>query len=137
MEPFKKANELVDECEMKDNLLSVTVVINKERIKNAKYGKYVKPIQTTYKLEEGEDIKIQNPNYVFKIPSTCEDCLALLGTKYSVIVIDAKNKRSYIGGDSLEHSYYECSVGVIRNPIGIKQCEDVEAEAFHITEYQF
>ena len=137
MEPFKKANELVDEFEMKDNLLSVTVVINKERIKNAKYGKHVKPIKTTYKLEEGDDIKIQNPNYVFKIPSTCEDCLALMGTKYSVIVIDAKNKRSYIGGDSLEHSYYECSVGVIRNPIGIKQCEDVEAESFHITEYQF
>ena len=137
MEPFKKANQLVDECEMKDKLLNVTVVINKERIKNAKYGKYVKPIQTTYKFEGEEDIKIPNPNYVFKIPSTCEDCLSLMGTKYSVIVIDAKNKRNYIGGDSLEHSYYECSVGVIRNPIGIKQCEELEADSFHVTEYQF
>lgn len=137
MEPFKKANELVDECEKRDKLINVTVVINKERIKNAKYGKYVKPIQVTYKFEEGEDIKVKNPNYVFKIPSTCEDCLALMGTKYSVIQIDAKNKRSYIGADSIQHCYYECSVGVIRNPIGIKQCEDVEAESFNVTEYQF
>ena len=137
MEPFKKANELVDECDNKDKLLNITVVINKERIKSCKYGKYVKPIQNTYKFEEWDDIKVPNPNYVFKIPSTCEDCLYMMGTKYSVIAIDARKKRNYIGGDSLLHSYYECAVGVIRNPVGIKQCEELEAESFQITEYQF
>ena len=72
-----------------------------------------------------------------KIPATCEDCINTLGTKYSVIIADATNAKRYTSPDGKDHTYYDCSVGVIRNPIAIKKCEDIEASAYNVTEYEF
>ena len=137
MNPFKKINELVEETVNKEKLKSLSIVINKEKIKAAKYGKYAKPIQVSYKFENGEESKVQNPEYVNKIPSTIEDCIDVMGTKYSAICVDCKKQRSYVGSDNVQHTFYECAVGVIRNPLLIKQCEDMEAEAYKVSEFEF
>ena len=42
---FEKINDIVEKCADKEKLVIVNVVINKERIKNYKYGRY---IQTTW-----------------------------------------------------------------------------------------
>ena len=134
---FEKINDIVEKCADKDKLVIVNVVINKERIKNYKYGRYTKPIQVIYKYADKQDKVIDNPDYLVKIPSTCEDCINMMGTKYSVIIVDASNPKSYKGTDSVLHNYYDCSVGVIRNPILVKKCEDLETAAFNITEFEF
>ena len=134
---FEKINGVVEKCADKEKLIIVNIVINKERIKNYKYGRYTKPIQVIYKYADKQDKVIDNPDYLVKIPSTCEDCINMMGTKYSVIIVDAANPKSYVGTDSVLHNYYDCSVGVIRNPIIVKKCEDLEVAAFNITEFEF
>ena len=137
MQAFEKINGVVKKCSDKEKLIIVNIVINKERIKNCKYGRYTKPIQVIYKYADKQDKVVDNPDYLVKIPSTCEDCINMMGTKYSVIIVDASNPKSYMGTDSVLHNYYDCSVGVIRNPIIVKKCEDLEVAAFNITEFEF
>ena len=62
MEAFSKINEIVDNCKDIDNLNQVCVIINKERIKQCKFGKYTKPIEVIYKYEGKDDVIVDNPN---------------------------------------------------------------------------
>lgn len=137
MEAFSKINEIVDNCKDIDNLNQVCVIINKERIKQCKFGKYTKPIEVIYKYEGKDDVIVDNPNYLLKIPSTQDDCIAMMGTKYTALLIDPKQKKTYIGTDNRAHNFYECSVGVIRNPVVKSQIEQIEQSAFQVSEFQF
>ena len=137
MQAFEKINGIVDKSENRENLSEVHVIINTDKFKHCKYGKYSKPIQIIYKYSNAEDYVLENPDMLIKIPASCEDCINTLGTKYSVIIANANRQRIYVGTDGKEHSYYECSVGVIRNPLMIKKCEEIEASAYNVTEYEF
>lgn len=137
MQAFLKINSVVDNAQDRKDLTQVHVVVNKDKFKSCKFGKYSKPIIITYKYSNREDVSIENPNVMIKIPSTCEDCINTLGTRYSVIIADATNAKRYTSPDGKDHTYYDCSVSVIRNPLAIKKCEDIEASAFNVTEYEF
>lgn len=137
MDAFIKVNELIEKCEDGAILNQVCVIINKERIKNCKYGKYTKPIQVIYKYEGKEAVTVDNPQYLLKIPSTQDDCITMVGTKYTALLVDPKAKRTYVGTDNQTHNFYECAVAVIRNPVVIKRIEDVEQSAFQVSEFQF
>ena len=137
MQPFNKVNDLIDNCPEKDKLSTVSIIFNKDRVKSCKYGKYCDPILVRYKYDDGETTRVENPDYMLKIPSTQEDCIQVLGTEYTVLIANAKSKKNYIGSDKLQHDFYECSVGVIRNPVIIQKCKDIELKSYEVTEFEF
>lgn len=137
MAQFEKINHLVEMFENNDRLMFVNIILNKERTKDCKYGKYCKPLCVIYVLDDGEDIVVENPNYLLKIPGSCVDCINILGTKYSAIRVDVHNPKIYESYDGEKHKYYECSVNLIRNPLTIKKCEEIEASIFNIGEFTF
>ena len=137
MQAFEKINSVVDKCPNREKLSQAHVIVNTDKFKVCKYGKYSKPIQIIYKYFDADDIVLENPDMLVKIPSSCEDCINALGTKYSVIIADANKLNNYTGNDGKQHTYYDCSVAVIRNPLMIQKCEDIEASAYNVTEYEF
>ncbi len=137
MNHFYKVNELVETAENVDKLKQVIIIINKDRIKLCKYGKYTKPVQIIYKYEGMEDKVLNTPDYLIKIPSTQDDCIQTVGTHFTVISVNAQEKKTYVGIDMASHNYYDCAIQVIRNPIQIKKLEEIEHEAYNVSEFEF
>ena len=132
MQPFSKLNDLVDKCAKKEGLISVSVILNKDKIKQCKYGKFCAPIDVIYKYENGDAIEVKTPDYLIKVPSSQEDCIEALGTQYCALIVNAKDKKEYTGGDNQVHYDYDCKVGVIRNYAMIEKCRTIEKSAYAV-----
>jgi hypothetical protein len=127
MEPFLKVNELVSSH---PNVVEISIIFNKLRIKNTKVGKCVKPITIQY-LYEGDTKEMDEQiNSMINIPKSLEDIIDISGTKYCAMVVNCRNKKEFNGV-----VYYDKGLAVIRNPVIEKEIEDREKSQFQVSEF--
>ena len=131
---FSKINEIVNSCRNLEELNTVAIVFNSHRVKSSKYGKYVRPVRITYTYKNDRE-HVDNPDYYVNIPASLEDVFEGQSEKYLAIVVDVNEKKEYPQPDGTIRVSYDKGIGLVRNPVAIKQLEDVEKQAYQIFEY--
>lgn len=135
MASFNKINDIVSACSNFEDLSTVSIVFNSHHVKTSKYGKYIRPVRITYNYKDNKREHVDNPDYYVNIPVSLEDVFEGQSEKYLAIVVDVNEKKEYTQPDGTVKVSYDKGIGLVRNPVAIKQLEDVEKQAYQIFEY--
>ena len=135
MSSFSKINDIINSCPNLEELNTVAIVFNPRHVKSSKYGKYTRPVRITYNYANDKKEHVDNPDYYVNMPASLEDVFEAQTEKYLAIVVDVKDKKEFPQPDGTVRVSYDKGIGLVRNPVAVKQLEDIEKQAYQFFEY--